>query len=142
MDLYAVVRIRGRVGVDARIRDTLKLLRLERPNHCVVVPKNPSYEGMLKKAQNYVTWGEISEDMLKKLVFKRGRYEGDKRLGRDEAEKIAKIILEKGMKAAPIKPVFRLSPPSGGYKSVKLLYPKGDAGYRGEKINDLLKRMI
>ena len=45
-------------------------------------------------------------------------------------------------KDSGIKPVFRLSPPSGGFNAVKEYYPKGDLGYRGEKINELLKRMI
>lgn len=35
-----------------------------------------------------------------------------------------------------------LKPPKGGFKSKKLHYPKGDLGYRGEKINDLIKRMM
>jgi len=38
--------------------------------------------------------------------------------------------------------VFKLNPPSHGLKSTKIHYPKGDLAYRGEKINDLLKRMI
>lgn len=35
-----------------------------------------------------------------------------------------------------------LNPPKGGYKSIKKYYPKGALGYRGEAINDLIKRMI
>jgi len=44
-----------------------------------------------------------------------------------------------------LKPVFRLKPPSKGYDrgGIKQPYTKGGAlGYRSEKINDLLKRMI
>ena len=43
-----------------------------------------------------------------------------------------------------VKPVFRLSPPSKGYKgkTKKSYVAGGEAGYRGEAINDLLKRMI
>jgi len=41
-----------------------------------------------------------------------------------------------------IEPVFRLTPPSKGFKSIKEHYPKGDLGYRGKEINELLKRMI
>ena len=42
-----------------------------------------------------------------------------------------------------IKPVFRLTPPSKGFKkSIKQQYPNGEIGYRGEKINELILRMI
>ena len=43
-----------------------------------------------------------------------------------------------------VKPVFRLHPPAKGYKGkVKKGYRMGGAsGYRGEAINDLIKRMI
>jgi len=37
---------------------------------------------------------------------------------------------------------FALKPPVGGLKAIKLVWPKGDLGYRGEAINELLKRMI
>ena len=47
-----------------------------------------------------------------------------------------------GMKGSGLKPLFRLNPPSKGFKATRLGYPKGDLGYRGGKINELLKRMI
>lgn len=40
------------------------------------------------------------------------------------------------------KKVIHLKPPKKGFKSLKLDYPKGDLGYRGEAINDLIKRMM
>ncbi|MEM2203989.1 MAG: 50S ribosomal protein L30, partial [Sulfolobales archaeon] len=43
-----------------------------------------------------------------------------------------------------VKPVFRLHPPSGGFKgSIKKPYGNGgELGYRGQDINDLIRRMI
>ena len=42
-----------------------------------------------------------------------------------------------------VKRVFRFHPPRGGYKSTKRpVKDKGDLGYRGDKINDLIIRMI
>jgi len=111
--MYAVVRLRGSVNMHKEIKDTLTMLNLRRVNHCVLVPDTPSYKGMLKRAENWVTWGEISKDVEKQLKKKRGE-------GR----------------------VFRLSPPTHGLKSTKVHFPKGDLGYRGDKINRLLKRMI
>ena len=142
--LFAVVMVRGVVGADRRLKDTLLMLRLDRINHCVVIPKNSNFEGMLQKARYYITWGEIDKETLEKLISKRGRFAGDKRV-KDiaYAKELAQFILSgKPVKETGIKPVFRLSPPSKGYESTKALYPKGSLGYRGEKINELIKRMI
>jgi len=147
--VIAVIRIRGRVGVRRDIQDTLKMLRLHRKHHCVLFKLNDSIKGMLQKAKDYITWGEISEETLKKLIEKRGRKIGDKRLSKEEVEKVlqelkkseeqpAKVLIRLGL-----KPVFRLAPPSKGFKkSIKEHYPKGELGYRGSAINELLERMI
>ncbi|MCX6814083.1 MAG: 50S ribosomal protein L30 [Candidatus Aenigmarchaeota archaeon] len=142
--LFAVVRIRGVVGVKKDIADTLLMLRLDRVNHCVIVPKNQNFEGMLQKARYFITWGEIDKETLEKLVSKRGRFAGDKRVtDLNYAKELAHFIISgKPVKETGIKPVFRLSPPSKGYRSTKALFPRGSLGYRGEKINELLKRMI
>ena len=142
--LFAVVRVRGSVGITRDLADTLMMLRLHRINHCVIVPKNQNYEGMLHKARNFITWGEIDRETLEKLVAKRGRFAGDKRVKDvSYAKELAHFIISgKTVKETGIKPVFRLSPPSKGYKSTKALFPRGSLGYRGEKINELLKRMI
>ena len=142
--LFAVIMVRGTVGTDGKLKSTLRMLRLDRINHCVVVPKNPNYGGMLHKARNFITWGEIEKETLEKLVAKRGRFAGDKRVkDTSYAKELADLMLSgKSAKDIGIKPVFRLSPPSKGYKSTKALYPRGSLGYRGEKINELIKRMI
>jgi large subunit ribosomal protein L30 len=141
--LFAVIRLRGPVGIRKGIRDTLVMLRLDRVNHCVLVPANPSYKGMLHKAEECVTWGEINDKTLEKLIFKRGKIAGED-VEKAKAAGLSKKILSdnKAIKEAEMKPVFRLSPPSKGHKSVRKFYPRGDLGYRGEKINELLKRMI
>ncbi|HPP45642.1 MAG TPA: 50S ribosomal protein L30, partial [Methanomassiliicoccaceae archaeon] len=42
-----------------------------------------------------------------------------------------------------VKPVFRLHPPRQGYEGVKRTFTTGGAlGYRGEKINALIERML
>jgi large subunit ribosomal protein L30 len=142
--LFAVIRVRGSVGITRELSDTLMMLRLHRINHCVIVPGNQNFDGMLHKARNFITWGEIDKETLEKLVAKRGRFAGDKRVtDLSYAKELAQFILSgKPVKETGIKPVFRLSPPSKGYKSTKALFPRGSLGYRGEKINELLKRMI
>jgi large subunit ribosomal protein L30 len=140
--MYAIVRLRGSVNMPPEIKDTMQMFRLTRANHCVVFPENKDIEGMLRKVKNYVTWGEIAPETLEKLLFKRGRLEGDKRIEKADVKSLAKKITERGFKEAKVKPVFRLSPPSGGLKSVKLSYPKGDMGYRKDEINRLVSRML
>ena len=140
--MFAVIRVRGSVNVAREIEDTLKMLRLSRVNHCVIVPDNPNYRGMLEKARSYITWGEVTQETLEAMVAKRGRLPKDERVPDKDAKDIAKKISKEGSRDAGIKPVFRLSPPSKGYKSIRYPYPKGDLGDRGDKINDLLKRMI
>lgn len=40
------------------------------------------------------------------------------------------------------KKVVHLKSPEKGFRSIKKLYPKGDLGYRGKEINELIKRMM
>jgi large subunit ribosomal protein L30 len=56
---------------------------------------------------------------------------------------MAKSIFESGRKPAELKRIFRLHPPTKGFrKSIKAHYPKGALGNWGDKINGLLIRMI
>lgn len=142
--MYAVVRVRGNVNARKEIKDTLKMLRLNRVNHCVLLRRDPAVEGMIKKVKDFVTWGEISDKTLEKLVMERGRLTGNKKMDTKQAKNIVEKI-KKAKNIADIeglKPVFRLNPPKKGYRRIKLPYPKGALGYRGEKINELLERMM
>lgn len=125
------------------IKDTLAMLRLNRKMHSVLIKENESMKGMLNKVRNWITWGEVDDENLKILINKRGRKQVNERLNEKEAEEIFNKI--KGNEKIPeeIKPVFRLTPPSKGFKkSIKQHYPDGELGYRGKEINELLKRMI
>ena len=132
--MYAVVRIRGTIGANRQIRDTLKMLNLRKINSCTIVPDNPSYKGMLQKVKDYVTWGEVSDDILAMLL---------KRNGVENVEEAIKELKE-GEKLKNItNPCIRLAPPRKGYKSIKKPFKLGgSAGYRGKKINELIRRMI
>jgi large subunit ribosomal protein L30 len=152
--MFAVVRIRGSAGRRKDLEDTLKILRLKKPNNCVIVPETKEYIGMLKKAKDYITWGKIDKKILSKLFEKRGRILGDRAIdkknlkeitGFDSFEKFSEALIKQKVKLKDykeIKPVFRLSPPRHGYKSTRLPFPKGDLGDRRDKINQLLERMI
>jgi len=141
--MYAAIRIRGSVNLRKEIKDTLAMLRLYRKMHCVLLKETDSLKGMVRAVNNWITYGEINDDILKLLIKKRGRKLGNKRLTEEESEEAFKKIKETEKIPDIIKPVFRLTPPSKGFKkSIKAHYPKGELGYRGKEINELLKRMI
>jgi len=147
----AVVRVRGKVGSRRTVEETLEKLRLTRVNHCVVIDDSPQRMGMVKKCSSYVTWGEINPGTLALMIEKRGRATGNRRIEENElgsfesfekfSEKVCNFECELGALKC-LKPVFRLHPPRRGYRHVKKPYPAGALGYRGVKINELLRRMV
>ncbi|MEM0449010.1 MAG: 50S ribosomal protein L30 [Methanomassiliicoccales archaeon] len=152
---YAVIRVRGHSKIRSDIEETMRLMHLTRPNHCVVLPENDTVKGMLQKAKDYITWGEVDEVTLAKMIKFRGRLEGDKPVD-DEIVKAGSkytsiIALARAIKKGEatysslkgFKPVFRLSPPRKGYEGNKRSYQNGGAlGYRGKDINELIERML
>lgn len=152
---FAVIRVRGVCDIYREIKETMKMLHLVRNCHATIVDDRSSNLGMLRKAQHYITWGEVSKETLTLVLKKRGRLVGNKKLTDEYAQKVGKKSLDelaealiKGEvefhKLPSMKPVFRLHPPSKGFKGkVKQSFASGGvAGYRGEAINELLKQMI
>ena len=139
--MFAVIRIRGSVNVSKDVEDTLKMLNLNSPNRCVVVPETKEYLGMLRKVKDRITWGNIDKKTLSKLLEKRGRISKEKlkEMKMKNLDDLSDALMKNKLK---LKLIFRLNPPIRGFKSTRLPYPKGDLGDRGEKINELLERMI
>lgn len=111
----AVILVRGVIRANRAIIDTLHMLKLRRKNQCVLVNKNPEMSGMVEKVKDYVTWGDIDAEMADAV----------------------KNIMKEG--------VARMQPPRKGFgrKGIKVHFNAGGAlGYRGEKINDLIRRMM
>ncbi len=120
MEKIAAIRLRGKWNIRKEIEDTLTLLGVKRKNNCVVLENNKYNLGMLKKAKDYITYGEIKEETLKKLIEKK-----------------------KPTKQTEKKAIFSLPNPKKGFKSIKKGFNQGgDLGYRGEKINELIERII
>ena len=150
---WAVIRVRGSVNVKPKIKETMKLMRLNRVNHCVIVPENETYDGMLKIIKDYVTWGEVDVETTELMLESSGKTSGNaiftKKDLKDSSFKTMKALaknLSEGkvvMRDVPkLKPLFRLHPPRKGYEGVKRSFKEGGAlGYRGEKINQLIRRM-
>lgn len=123
MSKVVIIRVRSTFKIKSTIEDTLEMLGLGKKHSCVVVELTDSVKGMIKKIENYVTWGEISDDVEKLLDEKRG----------------------KTAKKNDFKSVYFLAPPVKGFEKggIKKPFTVGGAlGYRANKINDLLTRMV
>ena len=138
----AAIRIRGRTMVRTTIVDAMNMLRLYKNNFCVVLPNTPTYVGMLKQAKDYITWGEIDDESFKLLVEKRG----EEFYGREtDSKKLIKYNDYIVINNRKLKRYFRLNSPRKGFGriGIKQSFQRGGAlGYRGSKINDLIKRML
>ena len=150
--MISIIRLRGRVNVRKTINDTMEMLKLPNVNNCIVVPENTIYNGMIKKIKDYVTYGIISKEIFEKMLLKWGRIQGNKKVTKEYLKEKGYTVdklyneLDSGkvkLKNIGIKVPFRLHPPRKGFKSIKKPFTmKGDLGNRGEKINELLGRMI
>jgi len=152
----AVIRIRGRTGVVQKVNDTLDMLRLYKQHGCVIVPNTPQYLGMIHRTKDYITWGEIDKETFLLLFTKRGKIAGDKPITEVYLQTYlkmdAKALMEdlfffkKKLRDIPgFKPYFRLNPPIKGFERGGIKKPfsmGGSLGYRKEKINDLIRRML
>ena len=143
--MFAIIRVRGIRKINTKIKMTLEMLNLNKPNHCVVIPETPQYKGMLAVVKDYVTFGKIDENTLFKLIYKKGR-KGRKftRTLMDEKtiKDAAKEIFDGKKKLSEvIDPVFCLHPPRRGYKNIKVHYPLGALGKR-ENITELINKMV
>lgn len=115
--MLGVIRIRGEMNLRPAVRKAIELLGLSKNNTIAVVEDNPSFRGMIQTVKDRVVWGELSKETLKAL------------------EKLP-------VKGEKVKR-YRLHPPRGGFKkTIKRPRPDGELGYRGEKINDLIARMM
>ena len=138
----AAIRIRGLNSIRTRIEDTLKMLRLYKNNYCCVLPNNKVNLGRIKKAKDYITWGEIDEETFNTLISKRAEEFKGRETDSNGKIKYNDFMIIGNKK---IKKYFRLNPPRKGFgrKGIKSSYQNGGAlGYRGEAINELIKRMI
>jgi large subunit ribosomal protein L30 len=152
--MFVAIRVRGKVGVKKDISDTMDMLRLNRINHAVLIDETPSNKGMLVKAKDYITWGEIDQETLTQVINARGKIVGGEKITDEyikdnteysSIEEFSKAILDGKVKLgdANTKPVFRLHPPRKGYEHIKTAFREGGSlGYREENIKDLIKKMI
>ncbi|MGV8150985.1 MAG: uL30 family ribosomal protein [Candidatus Woesearchaeota archaeon] len=122
MAKLAIIRIRGTDDVNKKIEDTMRMLKLLKKHVCSIYDDTPEIKGMAERCKDYVTYGEIDDETHKLLIEKRAvKVEGK------------------------LQNYFHLQPPRGGFgkRGIKAAYTqKGALGYRGAKINELIKKMI
>ena len=150
------IRVRGQVRVRPQIKHTLNKLSLVRLHHARVLKLTSSLQGMITKAKDYITWGEVDDEVVTLLLTKRGRLPGNLRLTDEYVKKnssyksikaLAKAIVAGDAKTSDVeglKPIFRLTPPKKGYKGKGKsgVGMGGITGYRGADITDLAHRMM
>jgi len=156
--LYFAIRIRGAPGMKRKILDTLKMLRMHKINHGVLIWATKSFKGMLVKCKDYITYGEIDDKTLVRLLRVRGRIEGNKPLTEEQLRNLTKYKTFKELSKElltgkvqfrenelnKIKPVFRLHPPRKGHRgTIKKHYAEGGIlGYTGVFINQIIHKML
>lgn len=153
--MQAVVQIRGEVDMSGEVADTLAMLNLHRVNHCTLVPERDTYDGMVAKVNDYVAYGEPSQETLAAVIRRRGEPTEDDadvddawvadNTEYDDVEDLAAALLaeETTLQAAGLAPTLRLHPPRGGHDGIK--QPRGQGGQLGkhdtEEIDELLTAM-
>ena len=153
--MHALVQIRGDVNMDTDIHDTLKMLNIHHVNHCTLVPDTETYSGMVSKVNDFVAFGEPSQQTVELLIETRGEpAEGDADIDDewvgdntdyDDIEGLAWALVseETTLKEQGLSPTLRLHPPRGGHDGIK--HPTKEGGELGkhdtEGIDTLLEAM-
>jgi 60S ribosomal protein uL30 len=160
--LAVVIRIRGIIGLAPKVKKILQLLRLRQLHSAVFIKLNGSTRKMLSLVEPYIAYGTPNMKTVRELVYKRGYGKVNKQripidnnsvveqvLGKFDIVCVEDVIHEIYTTGPHFKEVSnflwpcKLSSPTGGFKAKLLHYNEGgDAGFRGEKICGLVKKMI
>jgi len=160
-NFLVVVKIKSSIGAPPRQRSILKLLRLKRTNSAVLVKNNKSMKRMLQFAKDYVAYGTISYELLRKMVYKHGAIKlkgGHRKLTNENIEDafngelkcIEEIVSNIYFRTEYFKVCantlipFRLKNPQGGYKGKKSkgFTEGGNLGNHFDLIGELVERML
>ncbi|MBO3802616.1 MAG: uL30 family ribosomal protein [Candidatus Brockarchaeota archaeon] len=151
--LLAVVRVRSGINRDRRTIETLESLGLNRPQTAVLLRASPQLEGQLAVIRNVAFWGPIDKGTLVRLLEKRGRTVGGRRVsdeylkrcsGYSSIEDLSEALLLGKAKLSEIKGLkrfFRLSPGPGARRKGSGA-PRALLGDLGPRANEALARMI
>jgi large subunit ribosomal protein L30 len=156
--LLLAVRLLGPFGAPKYIQDALASLRLRKKFRAVLLERNDSELGALRKVKDYVTWGEVKSRDIADMLKERGELSNGmsvtdtfvkENLGHESIEDLAHALTQGRIRLSAlwrkgIVPSFRLRPPSGGFDaSIKRPFgSQGELGYRGAEISHLVARMM
>ncbi|MFQ3274897.1 MAG: ribosomal protein L30/L7E [Candidatus Nanohaloarchaea archaeon] len=115
--MIAAVKVRGSIDARQKAKRTLQDLNMEKRNQCVVFEDTDSIKGMLNTAKDYITYGEISEEVVEKLEERKG-------------EK-----LENG-------DTVNLAPPTGGFRDTKKQVGQGGSLGERENMDEIIQKMV
>jgi len=135
-EYVAVIRLRSAINASSKVKHILTRLKLKRRLTMAVYKNTPDILGQLKEVKDYVTFGEIDTETLEKVIEKRGK-QVQPQEGRERG--LLKI------KGKYYSNVIGLHPPRGGFErgGIKKPITQGGAlGYRGDKIKELIMRML
>lgn len=136
--MMLIIRISGLVEMPSDAQETLFRMHLRKKYSAMLIKEAEGGAHLLQLIRNFVAYGPVDKSTLELLLSKRAKSLDKKRV---DYKRIAEIIEKEGIEKSGIKPFFRLHPPRGGIKS-KLHYPKGVLGDNGDKINELVRRML
>ncbi len=129
-EYLVAIKLRSGINATAKTKGILDRLGLRKRLTLVVYEVSENILGQFKLLKDFITYGEIDEGYLTKILEKRGQ----------ETEK-GKLIV-KGKK---YKRHMGLHPPVKGFErgGIKKAVTQGGAlGYRGKDISKLIERML
>ncbi|KAG0436358.1 60S ribosomal protein L7 [Dictyocoela muelleri] len=68
---FAIILIRSKNRMPAKLKTICKLLRLEKINTCVLAKNNKATRQMLQRLRNYIAYGYLNINTLRTLFYKR-----------------------------------------------------------------------
>ncbi len=158
-----IIRICGQwVRIPKEIQLILAKLNLKELNNAIILFYNKDNFKMIKLIESYITWGYINKNSIEELLRKRGSITFgnnepnelenahiEDALGKLGIVCIEDIIHELTYESKNAKDVlnflgyFKLEANDDGFEKANISFEKGgNQGFRGDKINELLKKMI
>ncbi|KAI4291895.1 large subunit ribosomal protein L7e [Pancytospora philotis] len=71
-NFIVAIQIRSKCNVGPAPRKVMELMRMTSINTCVILRNNKSTKNMLAKAKDYIAFGFIDYELLRRLVYERG----------------------------------------------------------------------
>jgi large subunit ribosomal protein L30 len=129
-EYLVAIMVRSAIDANPKISGILNRMGLRKRLTLVVHKSSEEIKNQFKEIKDYITYGEIDEGYLTKLLEKRGQ----------ESE-TGKLVV-KGKK---YKRHMGMHPPVKGFErgGIKKGFGQGGAlGYRGQEISKLIERML